>query len=622
MFLGRKSGKPAGVLRCTGKTTLSFLVVSLLMLYATAAFSDVTVTATLEPQAVSVGEQATLTVTVKGKFRKSGGAELPSLEDIDIYEAGSSQNFSFVNGAMSASVSFTYILVPRKEGTYKIAPIRFTVGNKIYTANPLTLEAVKGRAYVQQPQPQTPTGRVDDSVKGKNLFILADVDKDTVYVNQQITWRLGYYTDGRVQLVQSPNYSPPEAEGFWVEDLPPLNKYYTNIDNRQYLVNEIKRGYFPTAPGDYIIGGANVEIVIHDRDPFSTDDFFSRSFRSFGFGKSKTLTTNPVNITVLPLPASGRPRDFSGIVARGISLDLQASKQVVQVGEPVNITLEIEGQGNIKTIAAPKLPGVEGFKIYESGSSSEVYKKNYVVSGKKAYEYVFVPKVEGKKIIPPLSLSYFDPIEERYKTAESGSIHLTVNPGMQEEGRRIVFAGGEDQIEVLARDVKYIHPVPLSLAVNPSRIYENNVYAALHLVPLLAIFASLAVERRNRRWRDNIQVARSERAAREALKKLHKTESFLKRGDMEQTFSLISESIWGYTADKMGVPPAGLTIESVESFLASKGVGEEEVSNLRRVLKTCDAVKYSTESVGENQAKETVKNAVLIIKSLEKRYLK
>jgi uncharacterized protein (DUF58 family) len=588
----------------------------------TAEASDVTVTATVKPQTVSVGEQATLVVSVQGKFRKSGGPELPPLEDFDVYEAGSSQNFSMINGAISSSVSFTYILVPRKEGSFKIEPVRFTVGDKIYTADPVMLEVVKGQASISTPstqQQQRQDGDAGQSAQGKNLFIEAMVDRDTVYVNQQITWTLGFFTDGRVRLMQSPNYYPPESEGFWEEDLPPVRKYNTTINNTRYLVNEVKRAYFPTAPGEFTIESARVEVRVDDWD-ISRDDFFRRPLRSFGFGTPKTLTTSPLQITVLPLPQGGKPADFSGIVASEITIDMRANKQTAQVGEPVNVKLEIKGRGNMKTLAAPPLTDIDGFKIYESGSSSKISKDNYTVAGSKTYEYVLVPKVEGKRQIPPFRLSYFDPVEKSYKTAQTSPILLDVKPGVQEDGRRIVFAGGEDEIEVLARDINYIHPVPSVLAVKASPLYENLAYRILHIVPLLAVLLAIAGERRNRRWRDNYRLARSERAAREAFKKLSAAEKELKRGNADMLYSMVSTAVWSYLADKMNVSAAGLTMESAEAFLHGRGVDEVDIDALKKVLATCDAAKYAAGTSSESQAGEVVKEAERIVKSLERHH--
>jgi hypothetical protein len=581
--------------------------------------SDISIVATIEPAVVPVGSEATLVVTVKGKFRKSSQPQLPQINEISVYQAGSSQSFSFVNGQATSSLQFTYILVAHKEGRYSIEPIRFETGGNIYTAPPVVLEAVKGASRL--PPPTDDTADTQKETSDSPIFIRAKVDRDTVYVNQQVTWTLGFYTDGRVDLLRSPEYSPPNAEGFWVEDLPPQQNFYRMINGTRYLVNEIKRGFFPAAPGQYQIGAARVEIVLDDSGSRSLDDFFSRRLRSFGFGKPKTLTTDEIPVTVLPLPRRGKPAKFSSLVGRKLVVSLRTDKQVVQAGEPVNVALEIEGEGNFKTMAAPEIPDMPGFKRYESGSTSELFKNDYVVSGRKRVEFVLIPQIEGSTVIPPVQVSYFDPEAREYKTIQSAPIQLEVKPGRKEGGRQVVFTGSGEEIEVLGRDIHFIHPVPGEISIARGGVLRTNVYVALHALPLLAVIMSLVVERRRRRWRDDEPAYRASRAAREADKRLGQTRALQQKGQIAEVFAAVSLTVRRYFADKMNKPAPGLTSEDIERFLFDRGVSEEDLEQLRSILARCDGAQYSAASSSAEQAERTRTDAGKLIQRLEKRYL-
>ncbi|MEE9269597.1 MAG: BatD family protein [Candidatus Krumholzibacteria bacterium] len=581
---------------------------------------DVSINAVIEPSVVPVGSEATLVVTVQGKFRRSSQPEIPVLDEFAVYQSGTSQSFSIVNGRRSSSLKFTYVLVPRKEGLYKIEPIRFTVGGKVYTAEPVTVEVVK--SSTQLPLPGSGDDEPEYSGEDAHIFIRAKVDRDTVYVNQQVTWTLGFYTDGKVELSKSPYYSAPPAEGFWAEDLPPQKNYYKTINNRKYLVNEIKRGFFPTVPGTYTIGSARVDIVIDDVTSRSFDDFFRRPFSSFGFGDPRSLSTDKIPIVVLRLPARGKPADFSGLVGRGLTIQVRVDKQVVQAGEPINLTLEISGQGNFKTMAAPTVPQMDGFKMYESGSNSDLFKRNYVVAGRKQSKFVLVPRDAGNTVIPPVRLSYFDPIERAYKSIQSAPISMEIKPAEAEQGgRRIIFAGSGEDIQVLGKDINFIHPVPAVLATGTSRFYRSGLFVALHLFPLLAVFVSLAVERRRRRWRDDVSFARSSRAAREASKKLKKASEMEKKDRHEEACAIVSTALREYIADKMNQAASGLTLQDIEGYLVDCGAGAEEQEQLAAVLRTCDGVQYSPSAVGASGTAETIREALDVVRRLEERYL-
>lgn len=593
------------------------------------ADDEISVSASLDPTVVRVGNETVLTVTIQGKFRRSADPELPPLDDFDVYNSGTSQNFSMINGKIQSSITFRYTLIPKREGDYPIGPIRFTLDGKEYSTKPVQLEVVAASSTVAPPsapggggQPEQGAIATDESRKDQSIFIRATVNRDTVYVNQQITWTLGYYSDGRIALLRSPNYTPPEAEGFWVEDLPPQNKFYTTLNKRQFLVNEIKRGYFATSPGFFEIGPAKVEVVIDDFSQNRFDDFFSRSFRSRGFGKAQTLVTQAKKIVVLPLPRAGRPDGFSGVVAEDLTLSMAADKQVVQVGEPVNMAIELNGRGNLKTVAPPKLPDMEAFKVYESGSHSDVFKKNYVVSGRKKYDFVVVPKNQGKYTIPAVELPYFDPVRKKYAVARSHPVRLDVQPGAKEEGRKIIYAGTGDEFEVISQDIRFIHPVPSTItAARALGIYSGRLLLGLHALPLLAIVLSLAVEKRRRRFRDDVGFARASRAFRDAERKLRAARKHIRSDQVDRGVAAIAGALWGYFGDKMNASAAGLTADSVGTFLRQRGVDDETSAAVRRVVGACDAARFASGSSSVEVGLGLAQQVHDVLRAMEKRYL-
>ena len=582
---------------------------------------DVAIRAQVEPASIELGGQAMLTIVVEGKFRRGGAPELPPLSDFDVFESGTSQNFSFVNGQASSSLTFRYVLSPHKEGAFRIEPIRYSVGDKVYTANPVTLDVIAAGSAIPAPStsgtpPQPGKGGAEPGAD-ESIFVSGAVDRDTVYVNQQVTWSLGYYTDGRVELLRSPNYSPPNAEGFWVEDLPPQNKYYRTLHGRQYLVSEIKRGYFPTAPGTYKIGEARVDIVIDNMNRRGVfDDFFNR--RGGGFGEPRALTTDPIAVTVLPLPATGRPSDFAGAVASDLTLSIVADKQVVQVGEPINVSIEIAGTGNMRTIAPPKLAQLPQFKTYESGSSSDSFKKDYVVSGRRKFDFVVVPQVEGAFKIPAVRVSYFDPDQKLYRVAQSAELPVEVKPGTEEDGRKVIYAGGGDDFEVINRDIRFIHAVPASLRPTGPPFYRSPFFFAAQALPMLLIGASVVAERRRRRLRSDVGFARSSRALREAERKLGDAERAFRAGNTQDGFGRVHAAVFGYFADKMNAPVAGLTADSIDAFLRDARVADETIASVRGVIDACDAARYAAPAGAGTGGHDIATRARSVITTLER----
>ncbi|MBP2680896.1 MAG: hypothetical protein H6Q78_759 [Candidatus Krumholzibacteriota bacterium] len=599
----------------------------LFALASSAAAADVSITASVSPPSVPVGGQARLVVTVEGKFSRSSSPELPPLDDFTVYQAGTSQSYSFGTGGSSATLQFTYVLIPKKAGTYTIQPIRFQSGDKIYTASPVTLEV--GASSGRTTAPESDARESLDLEGDQPIFVRAKVDRDTVYVNQQVTWTLGFYTDGRIDVLRTPEYSPPPAEGFWAEELPAQESSYRQVNGRKYLVNEVKRALFASAPGEYTIGQARVDIVIDDfgrgsRDR-SFDDFFSRSFGGFGFGKPASLKTQEIKVAVLPLPSRGRPEGFTGLVGRDLEMTVQTDKQTAQVGEPINLVLEVRGNGNFKTMSAPALQPPDGFKMYESGTSSDLFKKDLVVSGAKKYEYVLVPQSEGRKTIRPVALSYFDPVEKAYRTIQSPPIALDIKPGAVEDGRKVVFAGAGEEIEVLGTDIRYIRPVPAVIRPSSGPFSGSALYWALHALPLVALLASIVVERRRRLLRGDVRLARATRAGRDALKKLGEAARLPGDHPADRAYAAVSAAVRGYLADKMNASPSGITADDIDRYLGGKGIPDDDIEKIRALLKMCDDARYAppgSAGSGAEAARRSIEAGQDIVRMLEKRSLK
>jgi hypothetical protein len=588
---------------------------------ASARADDVVVRARVEPPTVEVGGQAMLTIEVEGKFRRSASPALPPLDDFDIYEAGTSQNFSFVNGQVHSAITFNYILSPRREGTFQIEPIRFDIGDKQYTANPVELSVVAASPGVSIPQGSAPParerGRGDLPGEDESIFVGATVNRDTVYVNQQVTWTLGYYSDGRVELLRSPNYSPPSSEGFWVEDLPPQNKYYTTLHGRQYLVSEIKRAYFPTAPGTYTIGEARVDIVVDDFGRRDINDFFARGLRG-GFGQSRSLTTKKIQVVVKALPAAGRPAGFDGSVASNLTVSMAADKQRAHVGEPINVTVEVNGTGNMRTLSPPQLRGIDKFKSYESGNSTDSFKQDYVVSGRRTFQYVLVPQVEGEFTIPPVSIAYFDPATRGYRVAQSDPVPVHVDPGTKEDGRKVVYAGGGGDFEVLNRDIRFIHPAPASLAVPREAFYRSTWFAAAQAIPLLVLAGSWVVERRRRRLREDVGFARASRALREADRRLAGAEGAFRSSRAEEGFAAVHAAVIGYFADRANVTPASVSADTIGAWLEARRIDSARIAEVRRIVAACERARYAAAAANADDGGALARSAREALSAIER----
>ena len=100
-----------------------FLPLLLSFAFAIPSAAAVTVTAELSRAQITIGGQLMLSVTVAGDQASLPSPKLPPLDAFNVAEAGSGNNFSFVNGHMSSSVAYNYVLTPRAIGKFQIPAI-------------------------------------------------------------------------------------------------------------------------------------------------------------------------------------------------------------------------------------------------------------------------------------------------------------------------------------------------------------------------------------------------------------------------------------------------------------------------------------------------------------------
>ncbi len=139
---------------------------------------------------------------------------------------------------------------------------------------------------------------------------------------------------------------------------------------------------------------------------------------------------DPTRLTVRPLPVAGRPATFVNAIGGGFSIDVQASRTVVTVGEPVELTIRLRGDGPLTGLSLPPLGGPGGlpaahFSVPEGGIAGEI---DADTNSKWFAVTVRVKSAEVREI-PSIAFSYFDPAAGEYRTVNSRPVALSVGVG-------------------------------------------------------------------------------------------------------------------------------------------------------------------------------------------------
>jgi hypothetical protein len=603
------------------QTTLGLIVGLLLFLsfVPIARAQDINFEASVDRTEVSTDEQITLTVSVSGNVKSIPEPELPPLNDFSVYSAGRSHNFSYTNGQLSSSVTFNYILAPRKAGKFTIGPAKITLGDKTFETTPIEITVTAGGETEETPPA---TGEQKKTQKppqlaGKDLFIRTSVDKKRVYVNDQITLTFQFYQG--VRLFNNPEYTPPSLTGFWSEDLPPKRQFYRTVDGRQYFVQELKMALFPTSTGKLTIGSAELKCTVEDldrflhRDPFA---MFDRDLLSlFRQGKPQILKSQPIEVEVLPLPEIDKPADFSGTVGN-FKLKVSLDKSEVEVGQPITLKAKISGVGNIKSVSEPVIAELPDFRTYSSGSSENVSKDNYTVQGVKTYEEVLIPKKAGKYTLPPVKFSFFDPQAKSYRRLESQPFLLTVTPSAEAYPAEIAQLS-KQEIGTAAKDIRYIKVYSGNFDDQGKHLYSKPAFLILQLIPLLAFALTWRYQSVREKLDSDVGYARERRARGFAQKRLRLARKLISAQNSKGFYCEISRAMLQYVGDKLNLSAHGLTKDSIVDNLMQKGFAKEKIDDLVGLLDSCDFARFAPGSSTEEEMRRFLDRAEKAIVDLE-----
>ncbi len=176
----------------------------------------------------------------------------------------------------------------------------------------------------------------------------------------------------------------------------------------------------------------------------------------FGFSRSRTALfqarDRPRKLEIVALPKAGRPPSFKNAIGRSFSIRVRADRTVVRVGDPMQLTVEIRGDGNLSGLQLPRLDVPGGlspalFSVPTDDAPSELLADG---SGR-SFEVLIRLKSAAATKIPPLVFSYFDPYKGRYRTVRSEPIALSV-AGSSRIGAKDVVSDVEPPRSVTRRE--------------------------------------------------------------------------------------------------------------------------------------------------------------------------
>jgi len=578
-----------------------------LCLTAGNALAQIRISADVDKNTVSINDTVTLTVSVSGVGADAPEPQLPSLPNFAVSSSGQSQNISIINGRVSSSLTYQFLLMPRFVGKATINPVVIRYNNQNYQTQPIEITVVapsgsRGRTQpqqIQQPQAQPqqarPSGR-QQAVKptGKDVFVALKTDKPEAFVNEQINLSMRFYF--AVPLLGNPEYVAPALKSFLSEDLPPFRNGEEAIDGRTYYYTEVKTALFGATPGEASVESPVIRYQVRenmDVDPFAPN-FFQQVMAQTQIGAPKEARATPIQVRIKPLPEEGKPANFSGAVGR-YKIAASVDRKEMKAGEASNLTITIDGKGNLKSVTAPALPDMQQFRTYDIVSSLNLRKDGDTVQGSKTFKTVIVPRQSGKMSIPSIKFSFFDPETKAYREIASLPIEVNVAPG-DANAPQVSFTpnaqGGG--VTTLGEDIQHLieNKRPSAISSGLGRLADAG---PLNFVPVVLFALSAAFAGIRKMSGDDGEGAQARKAFSSAKGRIKEAQALSAAGETAKAASVLADTLNDYLCAKISCPLGGLTLkrilEQVKAF--SPSVTDATLSELEKTWEELELVRFA-----------------------------
>ncbi len=304
-------------------------------------------------------------------------------------------------------------------------------------------------------------------------------------------------------------------------------------------------------------------------------------------------------VEVLPLPTEGRPAGFTGAVGL-FHLETRASPTAVRVGDPIELVIDVFGDGPIETLPPPDLAAnaalADGFRLPDGALAGQAQ------SGRRRFVVTIRARRDDITEIPPIEYPYFDPDAERFVVARSEPIRITVSPAAEIEtpglGRLGMSGAGATATPVQAldglRDIETREAKLLASPLGPS----IELVAGVVVVPPLA-FGSAWVTMALRRALA-ADPARRRRAAALGVARRRLAEAATRPAP--EAASKIAAALSGYVADRLDQPAARVAGVAGAELLRARGLSERVAQKWEQLSARCDEIAFAGGSSADGRA--------------------
>jgi hypothetical protein len=579
---------------------LKFYILTLLLFTSQIFFAQIEFKTSVSKNKLGVNQRFRVEFTVNKQG--ADNFKVPAFSNFKVVGGPSSSvNQSWINGKVSYSQSYIYILEPKREGELIIEPASIEYNKQIIKSNSVKISVSKA---VEIPKdPNNP-----EYVAQQNIHLVAEVSNLKPYVGEGIYVVYKLYVSENISVNDWRVSESPQYNGFWNQDIEVkdinVKKGKYNGEDYRYII--LKRAVLvPQRDGKLKIEPMQMDFSVGI--PTGKGDFFGNMItKNINYSAQSAIKT----VSVKSLPERGKPIDFTGAVGE-FEFKVAANKNVLKANDAAQIIVEVSGRGNLKLFEIPKITTPAELEVYTPEHKEKVSTSLNGLRGSVSDTYTVVPQFKGKYKIPEVTFSYFNTKENKYKTIKAEAIIVDVTEGKELPSSVSSTENNIIKQNVIAKDNNFRF-IALKSEFKPkvkSEFLDSNLFYLLLFLPFLAIPIGVIIGKKRAQRAGDVfgnKIRKADRLARKYLSEAKK-----QLGNHEAFYVALEKALHNFLKAKLHVETSDISKERISEILQNKNVDLDSIKEFVDVLNDCDFARYTpTTNVMMEQEFEKAKEVI------------
>lgn len=511
---------------------------------------------------------------------------------------------SLINGKLSFSQSYSYILQPKRKGEYNLPSATIEIDGNTIKSNPVKIIVLNAVDLPKNPNDP-------NYIAQQNIHLVAELSKSQPYVGEGIYVEYRLYFSENVGIYDNAITEAPQYNGFWNQEIKrngspvKIGKY--NGERYRYAVLH-KALLIPTKDGKLTIDPMKMDIIV--AVPTGRADFFGNVITK---QVRKEFSSAKKIVRAKALPLENKPENFTGAVGQ-FSFDVSLNKLNLKANESAKIKVSVDGKGNLKLFELPKIEAPKELEVYQPERKENVSITSTGLKGTVTDNYTVVPEFKGKYKIPKTSFSYFNPKEKVYQTITTEDLYVDVLEGKELPVSSDNKTVTKQNVKVTGNDFRYIQTTTNLHAISTYNFFKSTVFYILLVLPILLIPIGIFIYKKKEE-RDGDVIGNKLRKA-DKLAKKYLSEAEKQLGNKEAFYEALERALHNYLKAKLGVETSDISSEKITDLLKNKQIDASTIKSFIDVLNDCDFARYTP--ITNVQMKEEYEKAKQVITQLDK----